>query len=105
MSHIFGSKIFNGIYIVGCDIFHQNLYFWVKNIENILYFWVLLTVTQHLQLHFIQYAPFPQIHLIVFRQVNIITMKNNSNIFGQTKNQKLCFAGFSLVGGDWGGPS
>ena len=30
MSHIFGSKIFIGIYIVGCDFFHQNLYFWVK---------------------------------------------------------------------------
>ena len=30
MSHIFGSKIFNVIYIDGCDFFHQNLYFWVK---------------------------------------------------------------------------
>ena len=53
MSHIFGSKIFVGIYIVGCDFFSPKFIFLGKNIENILYFWVLQTVTQHLQLHFI----------------------------------------------------
>ena len=54
MSHIFGSKIFNGIYIVGSsDFFSPKLIFLAKNIDNILYFWVLQTVTQHLQLHFI----------------------------------------------------
>ena len=26
-SYIFGSEIFNGIYIVGCEFFHQTLYF------------------------------------------------------------------------------
>ena len=54
MSHIFGSKSFNQWdLLLGVTFFHQNLYFWVKNTENILYFWVLQTVTQHLQLHFI----------------------------------------------------
>ena len=48
-----GLKFLMGFILLGVTFFHQNLYFWVKNIENILYVWVLRTVTQHLQLHFI----------------------------------------------------
>ena len=45
MSHIFGSKIFKGIYIVGCDFVSPKFIFLGENIENILCFWVLQTVT------------------------------------------------------------
>ena len=35
VSYIFESEIFSGIYIFGGDFFHQILYFWVINPENI----------------------------------------------------------------------